>query len=67
MTSLNMISDQTSSVHHPSVNDADTHDETIMTDHLMDHFSTWYLATVLSVDLFKLFLHHYRESHPAED
>jgi hypothetical protein len=67
MINPNMISDQTSSVHQPAVNDANSHDETIMTDHLMDHFSTWYLVTVLSVDLFKLFLHHYRESQPADD
>lgn len=42
-------------------------DETLMTDHLMDHFATWYLVTVLSVDLLKLFFQHYNATHPAKD
>ena len=42
-------------------------DETLMTDHLMDHFATWYLVTVVTVDLLKLFFQHYNATHPAED
>lgn len=42
-------------------------DETVMTDHLMDHFATWYLITVLSMDLTKIIFHHYQASHQSTD
>ena len=39
-------------------------EETFFTDHLMDHFATWFMVSVVSIDLFKIFLEKYRESHP---
>lgn len=42
-------------------------DETLASDHLMDHFATWYLITVISIDLIQLFLQQYRETHSTED
>jgi hypothetical protein len=42
-------------------------DESVMIDHLMDHFATWYLVTVLSIDLTKIIFHHYQASHQPSD
>jgi hypothetical protein len=39
-------------------------EETFVTDHLMDHFATWFMVSVVSIDLFKIFIEKYRESHP---
>lgn len=77
-TKPKMTSDQANTNHAQDAQDAEDDayddsgddagiDETLMTDHLMDHFATWYLVTVLSVDLLKLFFQHYNATHPAKD
>jgi len=43
---------------------AEQNEETFLSDHLMDHFTTWFMISVVSIDLFKMFLKKYRESHP---
>lgn len=43
---------------------SEQNDETFVSDHLMDHFATWFMISVVSIDLFKVFLEHYRKSHP---
>jgi hypothetical protein len=39
-------------------------DETFISDHLMDHFATWFTVSVVSIDLIKLVIKKYREDHP---
>ena len=62
-----MHSNQIHSDSDKQYDNGDTIDETVMTDHLMDHFATWYLITVLSMDLTKIIYHHYQASHQSAD